>query len=286
MLLVADSGSTKADWILNLSKTESISFRTPGINPFFVNEKDIVTIFQDVHEIRQYFDQVSEIHFFGAGCSSPDRREMVSNALSKVFPNAFVSVEIDLIASIYATCGKEAGLCCILGTGSNITFYDGLEVHDGKHGLGYILGDEGSGTYFGRQLITRFLYGRMPKDLADSFYSQFELTKESVIKRTYQEPAANSFLASFAPFMSTHSDHPYIIGMLKEGFEEFADTNILSYPEYKSHECHFVGSIAYHFSDILRSVCENKGIKTGKILKHPIEELSNFIMEHGIKTYN
>lgn len=286
MLLVADSGSTKADWILNLSNTESISFRTRGINPFFAGEKDIIQTFQEVDEIRPYVDKVTEIYFYGAGCSSPDRREMVSNALSKVFPNAFISVEIDTIASIYATCGKKAGLCCILGTGSNISYYNGTEVRDGHHGLGYILGDEGSGTYFGRQLITSFLYGTMPKDLSESFFDQFQITKESVIKRTYQEPAANSFLASFAPFLSQHRDHPYIQSLLRKGFNEFADTNIRSYPEHQHTECHFVGSIAYHFSDILKEVCAQKGIRVGKVLKHPIEELSAFILQDGMKTYS
>ena len=283
MLLVADSGSTKADWILTIADIQNITFRTSGINPFFLSEKDIVKIFQNTAEIQPYVDQVKEIYFFGAGCSSPDRREIISNALSKVFKNAFISVDIDIVASIYATCGSSAGICCILGTGSNISYFDGTKIHESKHGLGYILGDEGSGTYFGRQLITSFLYGTMPSELSDAFYKHFHIDKEFVIKRIYQQAAPNFFLASFAPFMSEHIDHPFITGLLKKGFDEFAETNIQTYADYESQVCHFVGSIAYHFQDILKEVCLSKGIRVGKILKHPIDELSGYILSNGVK---
>lgn len=283
MLLVADSGSTKADWILTRSDDHKIHFRTKGINPFFLSETDIIQIFQNAPEIQEYINEVREIYFFGAGCSSPDRREIISNALSKVFKNAFVSVDVDIIASIYATCGTSPGICCILGTGSNIAYFDGTNIHDSKHGLGYILGDEGSGTYFGRQLVTQFLYETMPVELRSAFAKEYKVDKESVIKRVYQQPSPNSFLASFAPFMSEHIAHPYIIQLLNKGFEEFVETNIKSYPDYKSQVCHFVGSIAYHFHDVLNEVCQKHEIRTGKILKHPIDELSNFIQKNGVK---
>jgi glucosamine kinase len=282
MLLVADSGSSKADWILTLSDTETIPFRTSGINPFFLSEKEIIKIFQNTPEIQPYTDQVKEIYFFGAGCSSPDRREHISNALSKIFKNAFVSVDIDIIASIYATAGNSKGICCIIGTGSNITYFDGSKIHESKHGLGYILGDEGSGTWLGKQLITSFLYGKMPADLSDSFNKNYKIDKESIIKHVYQQPAPNFYLASFSPFLSEHIDHPFIVDILKKGFSEFIETNIKSYPDYKDQTCHFVGSIAYHFSDILKELCIANEIKVGKILKHPIEELSRFILKNGI----
>ncbi len=284
MLLVADSGSTKADWILTRPDNQTIHFRTKGINPFFLSEKDITQVFQNAAEIQEYVDQVKEIYFFGAGCSSPDRREIISNALSKVFKNAFVSVDIDIIASIYATCGSSEGICCILGTGSNISYFDGTRIHESKHGLGYILGDEGSGTFFGRKLLTSFLYGTMPEELSASFNKKFSVDKESVIKRIYQQSAPNSFLASFAPFMSDHIEHPFINELLKIGFDEFVETNIKSYPDYRKQVCHFVGSIAFHFKEILIEVCEQKGVRVGKILKHPIEELSNFILKNEVKS--
>lgn len=283
MLLVADSGSTKADWILTRSDNQKIHFRTKGINPFFLSETDIIQIFQNAPEIQEHIHGVKEIYFFGAGCSSPDRREIISNALSKVFKNAFVSVDIDIIASVYSTCGSSPGICCILGTGSNIAYFDGTKIHESKHGLGYILGDEGSGTYFGRLLITHFLYDTMPPELSPAFEKKYKIDKESVIKRIYQRPSPNSFLASFTPFMSEHADHPFIIELLNKGFEEFVETIIRSYPDCKAMVCHFVGSIAHHFRDVLNEVCQKHQIRVGKILKHPIDELSDFIQKNGVK---
>lgn len=283
MLLVADSGSTKADWILTLSDKRTIPFRTKGFNPFFVSEKDIIKAFQTTLEIQAYTDQVSEIYFFGAGCSSPDKREIISNALSKIFKNAFVSVDIDVIASIYATVGTSPGICCILGTGSNVTYFDGKKIQESKHGLGYALGDEGSGTYFGKKLVTGFLYETMPADLRIIFDKKFNIDKETINRKIYQEPFPNFYLASFSPFMTEHRDHSYIQTLLRDGFNEFINSILESYPDASRHTCHFVGSIAYHFSDILRECCKSKGISTGKILKHPIEELSAFIYEHGDK---
>jgi N-acetylglucosamine kinase-like BadF-type ATPase len=198
-----------------------------------------------------------------------------------VFKNAFISVDIDIVASIYATVGKSKGICCIIGTGSNITYFDGSKIHESKHGLGYILGDEGSGTWLGRQLITSYLYGKMPQELSDKFDAKYKIDKELIIKYVYQEPSPNFYLASFAPFLSENIDHPFIIDILKKGFTEFIETNIKSYSDYQDKTCHFVGSIAYHFSEILKQLCQEKGIKVGKILKHPIDELSMFILKNG-----
>src|SRR5476649_2957949 len=190
MILVADSGSSKTDWLLSLPKQELKDFRTPGLNPYFLSEKEIVKVMQDkATDLLAYSNKVTEIYFFGAGCSSPDRHEIVTNALSTLFPKAYISVDSDLLGSAYATCGHEKGLCCVLGTGSNISFFDGEEVHSGKHGLGYVLGDEGSGTWFGKALVTDFLYGNMPKEISKPFYEQYHLDKESVIKNVYQTPS-------------------------------------------------------------------------------------------------
>jgi glucosamine kinase len=279
MFLIVDSGSTKADWILtSLTAGKIIEFRTSGINPFFLSERDIVRILQNTPEIQPYLKDVKEIYFFGAGCSSPDRREMVSNALTQIFKNAFVNVEDDLAAAVYATCGNTEGLSCILGTGSNITYFDGKELKVGKHGLGYILGDEGSGTYFGKKLLTAYLYETMPSHLVIAFKQQYNLDKRAIIKQVYENSAPNFYLASFSSFMSQFKSDPFISDLLKEGFEEFIQSNIKSYPNYKGLTCHFIGSIAYHFQEVLREVCKRNDIKTGKILKHPIEELNRFIL--------
>src|SRR5882757_2288093 len=170
MILVADSGSSKTDWLLSTSQQESVSFKTAGLNPYFLTEKEIAKIIQEqVPDMVAYADDVEEIYFFGAGCSSPDRHEIVSNAISQLFPKAYICVDSDLLGCAYATAGHEKGLCCVLGTGSNISFFDGEDIHSGKHGLGFVLGDEGAGTWFGKALVTDFLYGNMPHDISARF---------------------------------------------------------------------------------------------------------------------
>jgi len=278
MILVADSGSSKTDW-MGYTPTETISFSTQGINPYFLNAHDIFKLFSKKKEIAGYAEKVREIYFFGAGCSSPDKIEVISNGISSFFTNAYVSVEHDLIGSAYATCGNTKGLTCILGTGSNISYFDGTEVHNGSHGLGYALGDEGSGTYFGRKLITAYLYGQMPADLGMEFAADYDIDKESVITNVYQKPAPNIYLASISKFMAAHKNHPFILNILREGFQEFVDSNIKDYPDYKSLDAHFVGSIAFYYQDVLKEVCLNNQVRVGKILQKPIEGIYNYILK-------
>jgi glucosamine kinase len=277
MFLVADGGSSKTDWVL-LNEDKSIEkHHTSGLNPFFLSEKDISRNINQYKHFSLIADSVKEIHFFGAGCSSPDRREIVSNALSLKFKHAFINVESDLLGSAYASCKKKPGFSCVLGTESNISFFDGESILPSKHGLGYILGEEGSGTYFGKVLVTDFLYERAPKDMINIFQKTFQINKEIVIKNMYQKPMPNYFLASFSQFMSTHKDHPYIQNILKTGFQAFINTHIFSYPNHKEFYVHFVGSVAFHFQDVLKEVCKKNEVNVGKILERPIDNLFDFI---------
>jgi N-acetylglucosamine kinase-like BadF-type ATPase len=277
MLIVADSGSSITDWICLLPNQEKQIFETKGLNPFFVSEKEIIKVINNVKLFQDIAPNVKEVHFFGAGCNSPDKREIISNALSAKFRNAFINVESDLLGSAYATCGTTPGLNCILGTGSNISFFDGNNLHDGLHGLGYILGDEGSETYFGKNLITDFLYKKMPDELAEKFHAQYKPSKEDVIKNIYQRPLPNHYLASFAPFLKENVQHPYIKEIITKGLEEFIKISICSYSNYKELYCHFVGDIAYHFQEFLIPLCNKYEIHIGKILEKPIYELYEFV---------
>jgi glucosamine kinase len=277
MILVADSGSSKTDWMA-YSPDRTLTFSTQGINPYFVNAFDVVKILTKNKDLSAYANSIKEVYFFGSGCSSPDKHEIISNGLSSFFTKAFISVDHDLIGSAYATCGDKKGLTCILGTGSNISYYDGHDVHDGKHGLGYVLGDEGSGTYFGRKILVSYLYGTMPEELREVFGKTFDVTKEIVINNIYQKPFPNSYLATFSRFMIAHKAHPFIQKILKDGFQEFIDTNVKDYKAYKTLECNFVGSISYYYQDELRAVFEENGIRVGKILQKPIEGIFEYIL--------
>jgi len=279
MILVADSGSSKTDWLLHVPDEQAKAFKTPGLNPYFLTEKEMIKLLHDKgKDLVALGEQVTEIYFFGAGCSSPDRHEIVSNALSHYFPKAYISVDSDLLGSAYATCGQGKGLCCVMGTGSNISFFDGEDIHAGKHGLGYILGDEGSGTWFGKILITDYLYGNMPPEIQTLFAQSFEIDKEKVITNVYLKQGANSYLASFARFMSQIRDTAYGQFLLRRGMSEFIETNIKSYPQYHRYKCNFVGSIAYVFEDELKAVCVANGIQLGKVIKQPINDLMEFIL--------
>lgn len=278
MILVADSGSSKTDW-MGYDNGNIITFNTKGINPYFLNEQEIYKLLSKNEDLVPYANKVQEIYFFGAGSSSPDKHEVVSNGLSLLFKKAFISVDNDLVGSAVATCGHEKGLSCILGTGSNISYYDGKNVHDSIHGLGYVLGDEGSGTYFGRKLVTAYLYGHMPVGLGKTFAETYDINKESVITNVYQRPFPNIYLASLSRFMADNLDHPFIQQLLKTGFQEFVDTNIKDFPAYKELKCHFIGSIAYFYQDMLRKVCEANEVNVGNIHQKPINGIFQYILQ-------
>ncbi|WP_118194020.1 N-acetylglucosamine kinase [Albibacterium indicum] len=286
MILVVDSGSFKSDWMFTPNGKKPERYRTQGINPFFTQEKEIVKIIQSFKEISPYVNDISEIYFFGSGCTSPDRREIVSNAVSHVFKNAFVSVDTDLIGSAYATCGDRPGFISTMGTGSNISFFDGENALPSRFGTGFILGDIGSGAWFGKKLVTDFLYDQMPSDISIEFAGTYEVNKEIVMKNVYQEPHPNAYLASFAPFLADHTSHDYITDMLCNGFEDFVKTNIFSYADYEDYECHFVGSIAYFYSEQLKVVCKNNHVRIGKIIQQPIQDLYAFVVEKETQKSN
>lgn len=279
MLLVADGGSSKTDWILQTHDKSIQKHHTNGLNPFFSSEKDILRSINNYKEFRLIAEEVKEVHFFGAGCSSPDRREIVTNALSLIFKRAFISVESDLLGSALAICKNKPGFSCVLGTESNISFFDGQDIHPSKHGLGYLLEEEGSGTYFGKKLLTDFLYQKAPIEIREAFYETYQINKEMVIKNMYQKSMPNFYLASFAQFMGQYQDHPYIDNLLETGFTDFIKTHILAYPNFKDYYCHFVGSIAYHFKEKLQEVCLKHEVSVGEIIEKPIDELFKFIKE-------
>ncbi|KIO77709.1 N-acetylglucosamine kinase [Pedobacter lusitanus] len=278
MILVADSGSSKTDW-LGYKDGKTISFSTQGINPYFLNAQDIFKIFSKMKMTEEFAADVREIYFYGSGCSTPDKHEVISNGLSLYFTKAFISVENDLIGCAYATCGDQKGLICILGTGSNVSYFDGVSTYDSNYGLGYILGDEGSGTTFGKKIVTSYLYKQMPEDLRLLFAREFNTDRETIITNVYQKPFPNTYLAGFSKFMYPNREHPFINQLLIDGFQEFIDVNIKSFKDYKVLDCHFVGSVAYYYQDILKQVCELNGLKLGRIMQKPIEGIYNYILK-------
>ncbi|RZK63552.1 MAG: N-acetylglucosamine kinase [Pedobacter sp.] len=279
MLVVADGGSSITDRVLLSSDNEIISFESRGINPFFLSEKEILKVLNSIPVFQEQTEEIKEVHFFGAGCNSPDKRELVSNALSLKFTSAFVNVESDLLGTAFATCGNSPGLSCILGTGSNISYFDGNQLFEGLHGLGYIFDDEASGTYFGKKLITDYLYGKMPEELAGLFGAKYEVNKELVIKNIYQKSLPNFYLASHIQFLAEHIKHPYCHSIVEQSLDDYITTHVLAYDNYQSFRCHFVGPTAFYFKEILEQLCIKHQVNLGKIIEKPINDLFKYVRE-------
>lgn len=279
MILLADSGSTKCDWILLENWKTVVECSTMGFNPYFHNTEAIAKELGKKTELTDNSDRVKFLYFYGAGCSNAGLQKVVGDALQKVFPQAKVHVSHDLDGAALATYQGEPHIAGILGTGSNSCFYDGEKISEVVPALAYILGDESSGSYYGKKLLADFLYHRMPKHLADDFVDTYKVTKDIIMTNVYMKPHANVYLASFMRFCSRHKDDPYIVTMIRKGLEDFFDKHITCYPNYREVPANFVGSVAYYFENVLREVASGMGIRIGKVVKKPILGLVDYHRE-------
>jgi len=277
MLLIADSGSTKTSWRLVDENKRIHHFLTDGLNPFFKSHGEIVEeIKSDLIPFMPQGTKVTRIFFYGAGCSSSAKCELIKDALIHCFPDANATVAHDILGAARSTCAHSEGIVCILGTGSNTCLYDGKKIVSVIGGLGYILGDEGSGAHLGKSLLEAFLNKELPEEIRKDFEDKYHLNKEEIDKRVYEKPQANRFLASFSRFIEEHKQHPYFIKLIENCLDEFLEKHVCRYPDYTKKTVHFIGSIAYYYSDFLRKVSAKRNITIGKILPYPIEELALF----------
>ena len=278
-MLIVDSGSTKADWALLKDQSEPVMYSSIGINPTFHDESFILSILNNHPELSQIAGSINKVHFFGAGCSSKDACQIVAIALKRFFQIAEISVEHDMKAAVLATCGDHAGIASIIGTGSNACYFDGTDILSNNFGLGHVLGDEASGSYLGKKIITHFLYGLLPKDLEWAFNQKYKLKREEVIDHVYHQTGANVWLASFSSFYSEHKKHQWVQQTIKDSFETFLDLFVLQMPNHEKTPVHFIGSIAYHYQDLLVEVLNKKKLIKGKIIQKPIDELAAYFQK-------
>jgi len=270
MILVADSGSTKTNWLISNGPL----METIGFNPFFHTSEAIYEELLKSADLGKIRSEVTKVYFYGAGCSSPERNTIVEKSLRQFFTHAEIHVDHDLKAAAMATYDGRKCISCILGTGSNACVFDGVEVDCSvPRGLGYILGDEASGSYFGRRLLTAFLYKELPKATYDLMLNQYGLTKENILWAVYNEPHANVYMAKFAKMLTQSPDREYIESMVYEGFKDFFRHNVVCSEGYKTLPVHFVGSIAFHFKDLLRRVATEFGCELGNVDRQPIFKL-------------
>lgn len=276
MKLIADSGSTRTTWLVSDCSLHVQELQTSGINPFYQTEDEIRELV--LHSLVPFLkdtDRLDELFFYGAGCAFDDKKRMVANALKSGFPKASIAVESDLLGAARGLFNHESGIACILGTGSNSCEYNGKEIVKNVSPLGFILGDEGSGAVLGKLFIGDCLKNQLPEWLREKFLDEYELTPAMILDRVYKQPFPNRFLASFTPFLSAHIEEPSLFNLVYDAFDSFIVRNIKQYdsPELP---IGFIGSIAWHFKDVLEIVASEHQLEIATIQQNPIEGLAAF----------
>jgi glucosamine kinase len=279
MILIADSGSTKTQWSVADQEKSLMFIPTQGINPYFQSEEDILKIIKtELLPFLTFPLQSLQIFFYGAGCGSAEKNKIVETALSKAFTDANIKVNNDLLGAARALCGSNKGIAAILGTGSNTCYYDGEKIaeHPESSGLGYILGDEGSGAHIGKTFIQAYLNKELPVSVAEKFYQSFKLKKDDILDAVYKRPMPNRFLASFSKFINENMADEYLTSLVTDCFIQFFNKHICKYSQHKNIPLNCVGSVAYNYRTILQKVALSKGVTIGKIISNPIEELTQY----------
>ncbi len=273
--LIADSGSTKTAWCLINEKTTK-TFYTQGLSPYFLSTEQIEYIIAE--ELKQKLRKTvpDEIFFYGTGCSNADNVRLVKKAVQKVFTGAKVHVDHDLMGAAKALCGHEKGIACILGTGSNSCYYNGKKIVKNSPGLGYVLGDEGSGADLGRKVIQYFLYNTFDEDLMDRFQAKYNTNSDEILTAVYKKPLPNRYLASFTDFLVDNRGHYMIENIIEDSFNDFFFHHIYKYKESWTMPINFTGSVAYGFRDVLKDLCNSYELKLGKVIKKPMDGLVKF----------
>lgn len=276
MILIADSGSTKTDWCV-VDKGQLIrQVFTKGTNPFFQSEEEISTEIASTLIPQLDTHTFEAVYFYGAGCAFPDKIETVRRAIAAHLQvTNTIEVDTDMLAAARGLCGHEAGIACIMGTGSNSCQYDGKQIVNNVSPLGFILGDEGSGAVIGKLLVGDLLKNQMPDGLKEKFLEQFDLTPADIIDRIYRQPFPNRFLASLSPFVRQHLDEPKVRALVLGSFRAFLERNVKQY-DYEQVPVHFIGSVAYYYQEVLAEAATTAGIQLGTIIQSPMPGLIRF----------
>lgn len=273
--LIADSGATKAEWCLLNNGKKKILF-TQGISPYFLNTDQIAELLlkELVPKLKKV--TVEHIFYYGTGCSNIENAKNIKKALVRVFPKAQASVNTDLMGAARAVCGHEKGIACILGTGSNSCYYNGKNIVKNSPGIGYVLGDEGSGAYLGKKVIQYYLYNTFDEDLRARFDAKYVTNTSEILDNVYKKPLPNRYLASFTLFLVENRGHYMIENIIEDGLNDFFFQHLCKYNEVWKYPVSFVGSVASGFKDVLQQLCNSYEFELGTVLKNPMEGLIKF----------
>lgn len=277
MIIIADGGSTKTNWCMLDESNKKIYFNTEGYNPYFVDSAYIESSLKKDLPDDLPFGKIKEVNYYGAGVHNEEKANIVKEAMLNVFPNAKIEIGHDLLAAARALLGTESGFAAILGTGTNSCIYDGDKITHHIDSAAYILGDEGSGCYIGKKLLTDFIRGIMPKRVSDEFYSVYKLTPDEIMDKVYTEPLANRFCASFSKFAYDNNVNiEYTQKIVEDSFEAFFANLVSHYPDYQSYTFNCIGSVGYNFRNVLEAKANEYGMTVGKIIRSPIDDLVKF----------
>lgn len=277
MIGIIDGGSTKCDWVIldDLGKI-ALKTETIGFNPNNIDAELIVPEIEKNKDLHAIKETMKKIFFYGSGCGVPENVAVLERELKTVFSKAEIVVKEDLTAAAYAAYNGKPAIVCILGTGSNSCYFDGENLKRELPSLGFLIGDEGSGSAIGKHLLRRFFMKKLPADLHHDFIEKYHLTIEEAIKNMYHNPRANAYLADFNKFVVERKNHPYFQNMVFDEMKNFLDYQVLPYEEAKEAEINFIGSIAYYYEDILRSAAAELNLNVGRIVQKPIESLVDY----------
>jgi glucosamine kinase len=279
MILIADSGSTKTDWVL-IDENNQSRYKTIGYNPYFINSENIYHSLTEKLIPELESTGIKKVFFYGAGCSTSSNAAIVSNALTRCFINSEISVGHDMLAAARALLGNKKGFAAIIGTGSNTCIYDGRDIEKNIDSLGYLMGDEGSGSYIGKKIVRDFMRGYLPPELQEKFRDTYRLGNSEIFDSLYNKPLPNRFLASFCMFADQNQTHEYIREIVTESFSDFFKNLVSRYDNFNNYSFNCVGSVGYIFRDILREVAATYDMETGKLIHSPIDDLVQYHLAH------
>lgn len=275
MKLIIDSGSTKMGWILLDGQEVKAHFVTKGFNPNYSDIQHLESLVETQNFASQP-NKIHSIHYYGTGCGNEQNCLMIKGVFQRHFPKAEITVTHDLMAACHALLGHEKGIACILGTGSNACVYDGDNIVESGVSLGYLVGDEGSGMHIGKEVARAYFYGFMPVDLRQKFEAEYHLELKDFVQRLYHEEQPSKYLATYAKFAGENQRHPFIKGLVKGCFKAFIEAFVLRYEACKSLKISFIGSVAFHFQDILKESLADYGLASGEIMQAPAEGLIKY----------
>tara|TARA_B100001109_G_C18860803_1_gene473879 strand:- start:2606 stop:3505 length:900 start_codon:yes stop_codon:yes gene_type:complete len=278
MKVIADSGSSKTDWFLIDGNRTLERFETKGFNPYFHTTDSIVSEIGDTFQSLT-LEEVKEVHFYGAGCSSKERMDLVKEALESVFDGVKIFVSHDLLGSARAACGKQKGLAGILGTGSNCCSFDGVEIIDSFPSGGYSIGDEGGGVNLGRRMLKAYIEDYLPEDLRIAFDRKYATNVDEILVNLYKKPFPNRYMASFSRFTYHHREHPFVSEQILEEFTAYFSNQVMRFKQAQEWPLSLVGSVAFYYHEYIRIVAEQFGVQIGTILEKPISGLCLYHQE-------